>query len=153
MRSIGFHASKGIVRFVVVDGDAQHPVVFRHDRRPLQLLDDRPEFIQNARNLFGNVVASFSPDCVAYVLSMDAKSQDQIAGLVLPFAALNVCARENSRQCSEFIAANFSKSFFASRGASWAGDRYKSADAVLGIHPPNWTNAERLAALAAWGIF
>ncbi len=152
MRAIGFHASKSIIRFVVIDGNAQNPLVCQHDRRPLQLLDDRPEFIQNARNLFGNVVSSFSPDRVAYVLSMDAKSQDQVAGLVLPFGALNVCARENSKPCTEFIAANFSKSFFSSRGASWVGDRYKSADALLGTHPPNWTNSERLASLAAWGI-
>lgn len=152
MRSIGFHASKGTIRFVVIDGDVSHPIVVRHERRPLQLLNDRPDFIQNARNVLGNVVSSFSPDRMAYVLSMDAKSQDQIAGLILPFAALNVCARESSKQCTEFIAANFSKSFFSSRGASWSGDRYKSADAVLGVHPPNWTNSERLASLAAWGV-
>lgn len=151
MRAIGFHASKGVVRFAVVDGDAAHPTVLHHDRRPLQLLDDRSEFIQNARNLFGNVISSFSPDRLAYILSMDAKSQDQVAGLVLPFAALSVCARENLKPCSEYIAANFSKSFFLNRSASWSGDRYKSADVVLGTHSPNWTNGERLASLAAWG--
>ena len=152
MRSIGFHASKGVIRFVVVEGSASLPIVVQHDRRPLQLISDRPNFIQNARNLFGNVISSFSPDRLAYVLSMDAKSQDQIAGLILPFAAASICARESSKQCVEFIAANFSKSFFTSRGASWLENRYKSGDALLGTHPPNWTNSERLAALAAWGV-
>ena len=152
MRAIGFHASKGIIRFVVLDGDAAHPTVMDHDRRPLTLLEDRPEFIQTARNLFGNVLSTFSPDRLAYVLSMNAQSQAQLAGLVLPFGALNVCAREIAKPCTEFIAANFSKSFFSKRGASWATNRYKSADAVLGTHPPNWTDSERLAGLAAWGV-
>lgn len=152
MRTIGFHASKGVIRFVVLDGNVSSPTVVQHDRRPLTLIADRPEFIQNARNLFGNVVSTFLPDRLAYVLSMNAESQEQVAGLVLPFGALSVCARDNTKPCTEFIAANFSKSFFSSRGASWITDRYKSADAVLGTHPPNWTNSERLAALAAWGV-
>lgn len=152
MRTIGFHASKGIIRFVVLEGTKSNPSVLAHERRPLLLISDRPEYIQNARNLFGNVLATWSADTVAYVLSMNASSQDQLAGLVLPFGALNVCARENGIACSEFIAANFAKTFFVRRGASWGGDRYKAADTLFGTHSPNWTNSERLAAIAAWGI-
>lgn len=151
MRSIGFHASKGTIRFVVVEGVSASPVVITHERRPLQLQKDRPAFVRNAKNLIGNVLATFAPDRVAYILSMDAKSQDQVAGLIMPFGALNGCALESEIPCAEFIAANFSKSFFLKNGAVWHGDRYKSADSVLGIHPPNWTNSERLAAMAAWG--
>lgn len=151
MRTIGFHASKGVIRFVVLEGDASNPTVVTHDRRPLQLIADRPSFVQNARNLFENVLTSFSPDRLAYVLSMDAKSKDQIAGLILPFGALNVCARDHGKSCDEFIAANFGKMFFTGRGATWDGDRYKSADPIFGSHPPNWTKSEQLAAMAAWG--
>src|SRR5688572_26152068 len=122
MRTIGFHASKGIIRFVVLEGDASNPKVVNHERRPLQLIADRPTFVQNARNLFDNVLTSLSPDRLAYVLSMDAKSKDQIAGLILPFAALNVCARDHGKPCDEFIAANFGKTFFTTRGATWHAD-------------------------------
>jgi hypothetical protein len=83
---------------------------------------------------------------------MNAETRDQVAGIVLPFGALNVSARDNSLSCEEFIALNFSKTFFTNRGASWLTNRYKSADAVLGTHPPNWTDSERLAALAAWAV-
>ena len=86
------------------------------------------------------------------MLSMNAETHDQVAGIVLPFGALNVCARDNSLSCEEFIALNFSKTFFTNRGASWLTNRYKSADAVLGTHAPNWTDSERLAALAAWAV-
>lgn len=151
MRSIGFHASKGVIRFVVVDNKGDKPLVIAHEKRPLQLLSDRPEFIHNARNLFGNVLANWPADRLAYILTMSAKSQDQLAGLLLPFGVLNACAREAERPCLEFIAPNFSKTFFAKRGAAWTGDRYTSTDALLGTHPPNWTDSERLAALAAWG--
>lgn len=123
VRTIGFHASKGTIRFVVLEGQVSGPTVVQHDRRPLSLIEDRPEFIQNARNLFGNVISTFSPDRIAYVLSMNAETHDQVAGIVLPFGALNVCARDNSLPCSEFIAANFSKSFFTTRGASWITNR------------------------------
>lgn len=152
MRTIGFHASKGIIRFVVLEGAAASPTVVTHERRPLQLIADRPTFVQTARNLFDNVLTSLSPQRVAYVLSMDAKSKDQIAGLILPFGALNVCARDHSKPCDEFIAANFGKTFFTTRGATWHGDRYKSADPLFGSHPPNWTKSEQLAAMAAWGV-
>lgn len=152
MRTIGFHASKGTIRFVVLEGTATNPTTLTHDRRPLNLIDDRPTFIHNALNLFGNVLSTYAPDRLGYLLSMDAKRQDQIAGLVLPFGALNVSARENGKPCTEFIAANFSKGFFSKRGVSWVSDRYGTADALLGTHPPNWTNAERLAALAAWAV-
>jgi hypothetical protein len=152
VRTIGFHASKGIIRFVVLEGQTLSPTVVLHERRPLTLIDDRPEFIQNARNLFVNVVSTYSPDSLAYVLSMNAETRDQVAGNVLPFGALNVCARDKSLSCEEFIALNFSKNFFTNRGVSWLTNRYKSADALLGIHPPNWTDSERLAALAAWAV-
>jgi hypothetical protein len=151
VRTIGFHASKGVIRFVVLEGGVSNPTLVVHDRRPLQLIADRPSFVQNARNLFDNVLTSLSPDRLAYVLSMDAKSKDQIAGLILPFGALNVCARDHGKSCDEFIAANFGKTFFTGRGATWHGDRYKSADPVFGSHPPNWTKSEQLAAMAAWG--
>lgn len=151
MRTIGFHASKGTIRFVVLEGNVSNPTVVSHERRPLQLVADRPTFVQNARNLFDNVLNSMSPHRLAYVLSMDAKSKEQIAGLILPFAALNVCARDHGKSCEEFIAANFGKSFFTTRGATWHDDRYKSADPIFGSHPPNWTKNEQLAAMAAWG--
>jgi hypothetical protein len=151
VRTIGFHASKGIIRFVVLEGDVSSPTVVSHDRRPLQLVADRPTYIQNARNLFDNVLTSLSPDRLAYVLSMNAKSQEQIAGLVLPFAALNICAKEHGKDCYEFIAPNFGKTYFTKRNATWHGDRYDSATPIFGSHPPNWTKNEQLAALAAWG--
>jgi hypothetical protein len=152
VRTIGFHASKDTIRLVVLDGDVANPTVVTHERRPLALVPDRPQFIQNARNLFTNVISTYSPDRLAYVLSMNANSQDQVAGNVLPCAALCVSARDHTKPCTEFIAANFSKSFFSARGTTLTTDRYKTADAILGTHPPNWTNSERLAALAAWGV-
>jgi len=85
------------------------------------------------------------------VLTMSATSQEQLAGLVLPFGALNACAKDAAKSCREFIPPNFGKTFFSNRGLAWPGDRYKASDNLLGTHPPNWTNSERLAALAAWG--
>jgi hypothetical protein len=151
VKTIGFHASKNTIRFVVLEGNRAQPIVVAHDRRPLQLLPDRPQYIQNARNLFSNVIATWAPDCLAYVLTMNATSQDQLAGLVLPFGALNWCAGESGKPCYEFIAQNFSKTFFTKHSIQWPGDKYKASDTVVGVHPPNWTDSERLAALAAWG--
>lgn len=150
MRSIGFHSSKGILRFVVLDGSRSAPTVFTHDRRPLQLLDDRPQFVRNAYNLFESILNLYNPDSVAYLLTMNANSQDQIAGLIMPYGALNLLSISSGRKCSEAIIANFSKKFFQNRSAVWDGDKYSSADLVFGVHAPNWTNSERSAALAAW---
>lgn len=150
MRSIGFHLSKDILRFVILDGLNSSPNVFAHERRPLQILKSRPEFLRNALNLFESIITQYSPDTIAYVLTMSANSQEQVAGLALPLGALNIICANRPIDCKEMIAQNFSKNFFLQRGAVWDVDKYKSADRIFGRHPPNWTNNERLAALAAW---
>jgi len=150
VRSIGFHASSGTIRYVVIEGTRSSPTVVGKARRPLQLIDDRPRFIQNAHNLFSEVIKTNSPDILAYIISMSATSKDQLASIVMPMGALNACALGSGLQCREFIAANFSKKFFKDDGISFV-DRYQACDAILGVHPPNWTNSERQAALAALG--
>ena len=135
---------------MVLDGDRISPTYFKHEKRPLELIEDRPQFIQKARNVFSSVITTYQPDRLGYMLTMNAKSQAQLAGLLLPFGALNWCAADAGTQCREFIAPNFSKSFFAKDPIVFTG--WKSAcDSLLGAHPPNWTDAERQAALAALG--
>jgi hypothetical protein len=150
LRSIGFHASKGVIRFVVLEGDRKSPTYVKHERRPLELIEDSPQFIQKARNLFTAVIQTYQPDRLGYVLSMNAKSQAQLAGLLLPFGALNWCALEAGKPCREFIAANFSKRFFAKDALTFS-DWKSASDDLLGSHPPNWTDQERQAGLAALG--
>lgn len=150
LRSIGFHASKGIIRFVVLEGTRQAPTLVTHDRRPLQLSADRPLFIRNARNLFESVLTNVSPQKISYILTMNAKSKDQVAGLILPFGILNFICSERDLSCVEFIAPNFSKNFFSKYKKQWS-NRYDVFDAIVGTHPPNWTDSERLAGLAALG--
>lgn len=150
MRSIGFHASKGFIRFVVLDGERQSPVYVKHEKRPLELIDERPQYIQKARNLFSSVISTYQPDRLAYVLTMNAKSQAQLAGLLLPFGALNLCAADAGKPCREFITPNFSKSFFAKDSITFT-DWKTACNTLIGAHPPNWTDAERQASLAALG--
>jgi hypothetical protein len=150
MKTVGFHASAAGIRFVVLSGSSPAPAHVEHATRPLKLIDNRPEFLKNALNLFDDILNHTKPDRVSYLLSMDSKTRDQMAANVLPFGALCLAAHQKGIPCLEFIAANFSKKFFVSRGVAWV-DRYKSCDSIIGTHTPNWTNSERLAAIAAWG--
>jgi hypothetical protein len=135
---------------VVLEGTAASPQVIKHERRPLQLTDNRPEFMRNARSLFVSIMQTCQPDKIAYVLSMAADSQSQVAGQILPFGALSLYALDNEKECKEFIAANFSKKFFLRHNIKFT-DKYAACDSILGAHPPNWTKSEQLAALAALG--
>ncbi|HEX4712369.1 hypothetical protein [Phenylobacterium sp.] len=105
------------------------------------MVDDRPQFIQKARNLFTSAIQTFQPDRLGCVLSMNANSQAQLAGLLLPFGTLNGCALDANKPCVEFISPNFSKRFFSKDDITFSN--WKTAcDDLIGIHPPNWTDQE-----------
>jgi hypothetical protein len=150
MKAIGFHASSGTLRYVIVEGTRNSAKVLAHERRPLTLLDDRPKFFQGAKNLFSSILKGVGPDAVSYMASMNANSQAQLAGIVMPFSILCICAGDANLPCKEFISQNFSKKFFGGLKLQ-STEKYAACDEILGTHPPNWTNSERLAALAAFG--
>jgi len=99
--------------------------------------------------LFVAIIADQLPERLAYVLSMDAKSRDQIAALILPFGVLNIVALDQGKPIEEFIAANFSKSKFAPFVPTFT-NKYDFVDQVIGHPQSKWSNQHRLAALAAW---
>lgn len=150
MKSIGFHASSNVIRYVVVEGTSLNPTVTSHLARPLQIIGDRSKFMRNALSVFNEVLTATAPDRCAYILSMEARSQNQRAALILPFGALALAALDKKIQITEYISPNFSKKFFKQRGRDHK-DKYVACDEILGKHPPNWNRGEQLAALAAWG--
>lgn len=149
MKITGFHASSGKIRYVTLGGTRAKPVLVDHGERPLQLNDNRTAFAQAARNLFVGIIADQSTEAVAYVLSMDAKTRDQVAGLILPFGVLSVVALDKGLPADEYIAANFSKKPIQPYVASFS-DKYDAADQLFGIPAKKWSNQHRLAALASW---
>jgi hypothetical protein len=149
MKITGFHASSGKIRYVTLDGTKKAPALIDHGERPLQLDSSRSAFAQACRNLFVAILADQSPSCVAYVLSMDAKSRDQVAGLILPFGVLSIVALDQGKPVEEFIPANFSKSKLSPFVSPFT-DKYAFVDQVVGQPKRKWSNQHRLAALAAW---
>lgn len=149
MKITGFHASSGRIRYVTLEGTKAAPVLVGHGERPLQLNENRSAFAQACRNLFVAIIADQAPEGLAYVLSMDAKARDQVAGLILPFGVLNIVALDQGKPIDEFIPANFSKSKLAPFFAPFT-DKYAFIDGVIGRPASKWSNQHRLAALAAW---
>lgn len=149
MKITGFHASSGRIRYVTLDGTKTAPTIVGHGERPLQLNANRSAFAQACRNLFVAIIADQTPASLAYVLSMDAKARDQVAGLILPFGVLNIVALDQGKPVEEFIPANFSKSKLAPFLTPFT-DKYAFVDELIGRPANKWSNQHRLAALAAW---
>ena len=149
MKITGFHASSGKIRYVTLKGTKAKPVLVSYGERPLQLNSNRAAFAQAASNLFVGIVADQGTEAASYLLSMDAKTRDQIAGLILPFGVLCLVALDQGFPVSEYIAANFSKKPLSPYVSTFK-DKYDFIDQILGIPPRGWSNQHRLAALAGW---
>ena len=149
MKITGFHASSGRIRFVTLEGTKASPTIVGYGERPLQLNANRSAFAQACRNLFVAIIADQTPASLAYVLSMDSKSRDQVAGLILPFGVLNLVALDQGKTIDEFIPANFSKSKLAPFLAPFT-NKYAFVDGLIGRPASKWSDQHRLAALSAW---
>jgi hypothetical protein len=82
---------------------------------------------------------------MAYRVSLDANSADQVAYLTFPFGILNLVAHDLSLPISEYVSQSFSK-----KALGFTGNKFEACDEMIAGSPDKWGDPEKLAALAAW---
>jgi hypothetical protein len=116
-----------------------------HSRDQFDANKPRKELANYFKQTFGEAISRTGPDRLAYRLSLDAKSADQIAYLSFSFGILNLIAHDLDLPIKEFCSQAFTKS-----ALGYQGDKFEACDDRIADRPSRWATPEKLAALAAW---
>lgn len=146
MTALGFNLLKGELHLCALRGTRAAPCYVGHDRHRFDPGQPRPELARFFKLTFGEVIRSFEPDRLAYRLTLNAKSADQVAYLCFPFGILNLIGSEKQIPTSEFTTPSFSKKALKYAAA----DKLAACDAMISGFPPGLKEPAKLAALAAW---
>jgi len=136
---------KGAVWHCVLEGTRSAPTYVSHSKDRFDADKPRKELANHFKQTFGETISQTRPDRLAYRLSLDANSADQIAYLSFSFGILNLLAHDLDLPIREFCSQAFTKS-----ALSYQGDKFDACDERITNRPPKWGNPEKLAALAAW---
>lgn len=144
---LGFNLRKGELHHSALGGSRSKPVYVRHGRDPFDPGQSRPALSHFFRQTFGEVIGANNPDRLAYRLSIEAASADQMAYLIFPFGVLNLLAFEKGLPSHEFTSRSFTP-----KALGYKGDKLVACDELIGGRPDSWPEGAKYAALAAWMV-
>jgi Holliday junction resolvasome RuvABC endonuclease subunit len=145
MSALGFNIKKGELWFCVLTGSRSKPVYVQHDRHRFDATQSRSSLAHFFKQTFNEIVDRTNPSKMAYRLSLDANSADQVAYLCFPFGILNLIAHERGNKIAEFTSQSFTK-----KALDFPGDKLDACDARIANPPGKWDRDAKLAAMAAW---
>lgn len=145
MAILGFNLQKGELHFCLMDGTKADPKYVAHGRHRFDVEQPKPEMANFFKQTFNELIEARQPQGLAYRLSMDGKKADQIAYLTFPFGILTLVAHERGLAVEQSITQTFTK-----KALGFAGDKFDACEERIADRPAAWTNAAKLAALAAW---
>jgi hypothetical protein len=144
--AIGFNISKGAIWSCVLEGTRSAPEFRDLGRQRFNPDQPRPELANYFKQVLGEIIDRVPSPRLAYRLTLNAKSADQVAYLCFPFGILNLVAHERGLAIDQFTTASFSK-----KALGFTGDRFDACDTIKG-RPENWDRDAKLAALSAWMV-
>jgi hypothetical protein len=145
LSSLGLNISKGIIWFCALDGPRSGPVHLESGRQRFNPNQSRPDLANYCKQAFGELIDRFPSSRLAYRLTLNAKSADQVAYLCFPFGILNLVAHERGLAIREFTTPSFTK-----KALGFVGDKFDACDSMITSRPEKWDRDAKLAALSAW---
>lgn len=145
MNVLGFNLQKGEIRFSLLTGTKQAPVLVEKGRH-LVVDETAPELMDWFESTFDSIITKTNPNRIAYRLSLNP-TKPQIQYLTFPYAILNLLAHRKNIEIFEYITQNFTASKF---GQPKGTDVYEYCTKVFGEHPPHWDKNQQNSLLAAW---
>ncbi|WP_149802500.1 hypothetical protein [Mesorhizobium sp. NFR06] len=146
MANLGFDLGKDNIFWCALDGARGAPVYVAHGVENYRVDDYREDLIVKSGAIFLRLINRIKPIKVAYRLSLDAASSDQIAYLHFPIATLISVCRQAKVPSSEFYTRSFTHKLF---GLDKSESKEDACDRLIGEHAPNWKRI-RNATLACW---
>jgi len=128
--ALGFNIKKGELRHCVLSGTRREPVYASHGRGRSDPNQSRTALANYFKQTFGEVIFRTTPDRLAYRVSLDAKSADQVAYLTFPFDILSLVANDRSLPISEYVSQSFSK-----KALGFSGTKFKACDEMTAGSP------------------
>lgn len=146
MAVLGLHLHKGYLRYAVLDGTRQYPVLLTKGRLVTPDPEHVPALMDWYDSQFRQLIVDHQPNHITYRLTLDP-DKEQLFFAEFPLGVLNLIVHQQGIPVSCYS----SKAFTPSKlGLPRGTDLYNHCDAVFGVNPPYWDNNQKHAVLVAW---
>lgn len=146
MTVLGVNFKKGEIRFTVLDGTKEKPVMIEKGAHAVITAPTTPHLLNWFETTFEELINRVAPDRIAYKLLLSPKKQ-QLEYISYPEAILNLVAYKRDVPIRSYTTLNFVGSKF---GLTKSTDIYEHCDTVFGENPPKWDRDQKNSLLAAW---
>lgn len=151
MQVLGLELAQSKLYFCLLSGDQKHPIFLKHGIRDFSAGQPATELMNFFNHTFSEIIDEYSPQKIGYRVAMSAgpsiKKIDQYPYLYFSYGILNLIAHNKNIPTTMYNTNSFTAAFFGRKG-----DKKTICDELIGIHPPNWNDSARMAALSAYGI-
>jgi len=146
MISIGLNLAKGDLYYTCLEGTLGKPTLLGKGKLSFNVKWSTQEqaewFDKNFRALF----SKYKPEVIGYRVSTSIGKDDQYQYLIFPWGVLNLVAQDLKLSSKFLTTRKFTARFFKQPKPF---NRFHFVDTIVGEHPPNWNDNQRLSALAA----
>lgn len=146
MRVLGFHILTGQLRYAVLEGTKETPMLIEKNRLIPVETADVGEIMNWFETNFESILNRINPNKVVYRLTLEP-SKDQLINVEFPLGILNLICYKRHIPTSYYSVMSYVPSKL---GLPKGTDLYKHCDSKLGEHPPYWDKNQKNAILAAW---
>lgn len=146
MKILGIVVQKNYLRYAVVDGDKNTPVLLDRGRQTTCDPDDLPALMDWYETHYEHLISKHQPDTIAYKLTLDPTIEQQHT-LAFPIGILNLLAKKNNINIYEYSSRAITPSKLS---LSKNTDLMQLVDEVFGQNPPYWDKYQKEAILVAW---
>lgn len=146
MKVLGVVLQKNYLRFAVVEGNKNAPILVAKGRQATSDPDDTTGLMDWYETHFEHLITEHEPDAIAYKLTLEPSLEQQHT-LAFPMGVLNLLAKKNNIPAFEYSSRGITT---AKLGLPKTTDLMNHVDTVFGEHPPYWDKNQKEAVLVAW---
>lgn len=148
MAVLGINLEKNGLRYCVLKGDRDNPVLEQYEKVQTNNFPDTQQLMNWYETTFQNLLARFNPDSIGIKVSLNAKKAE-IAPWYYPLGILHNLAHQNGTSTFEFVSGNFTATKF---GMDKSVNIYDYIDDYFGVFTPKWDKNQKYALLSAWMV-
>jgi len=146
MKVFGIHLAKGQLRYALLDGTKEAPILVEKGRLLTTDPADVPQLMAWYDAQFRQLLDRLTPDKIAYRVALSPR-KEQLFTSEFPFGILNLLANQRNLPIIPYTPL----SFVASKlGLPKGTDLSIACDAAFGTRPPYWDTHQKFAVLVAW---
>ncbi len=146
MKVLGIHLAKGQLRYALLDGTKDTPVLVEKGRLLTPDPADVPQLMAWYDSQFQELLTRLAPDKIAYRVALSPR-KEQLFTSEFPFGILNLLAHQRSLPAVPYTPQSFVPSKI---GLPKGTDLSKACDTVFGLRPPYWDAHQKFSVLVAW---